>query len=145
MWVSSVGLIGLDPGTPAGLEGLTLALLYRLTGPAATGPTVGGGRGSYARPEGRLFIAMLGAFAQYYSDSLAKHTSKGRRERFLSGLPNGDIPFGYSVNGDGVPVPVAEEASAVRQVFERYATGGYSLEQLASCLNDTAFFCGQKL
>src|SRR4030042_3820658 len=33
----------------------------------------------YSTPEGRLFIAMLGAFAQYYSDSLAKHTSKGRR------------------------------------------------------------------
>jgi site-specific DNA recombinase len=93
----------------------------------------------YSTPEGRLFIAMLGAFAQYYSDSLAKHTSKGRRERFLSGLPNGDIPFGYEANGDGVPVPVAEEASAVSDVFERYATGGYSLEQLASWLNDRGF------
>ena len=30
----------------------------------------------YSSPEGRLFVAMLGAFAQYFSDSLAKHTRK---------------------------------------------------------------------
>jgi hypothetical protein len=38
---------------------------------------------------------MIGAFAQYFSDSLSKHTSKGLKERALNGLPNGDIPFGY--------------------------------------------------
>ena len=49
----------------------------------------------YSTPEGKLFISMIGAFAQYFSDSLSKHTSKGLKERVLNGLPNGDIPFGY--------------------------------------------------
>ncbi len=31
----------------------------------------------YSTPEGKLFIAMLGAFAQYFSDNLAKHVRKG--------------------------------------------------------------------
>ena len=38
---------------------------------------------------------MLGAFAQYFSDSLAKHTSKGIKERAMNGVHNGDVPFGY--------------------------------------------------
>jgi DNA invertase Pin-like site-specific DNA recombinase len=41
----------------------------------------------YSTPEGKLFIAMLGAFAQYFSDSLAKHTTKGMKERAINGLP----------------------------------------------------------
>ena len=49
----------------------------------------------YSTPEGRLFIAMLGAFAQYYSDSLAKHTKKGMGERAIKGYHLGGIPFGY--------------------------------------------------
>ena len=50
----------------------------------------------YSSPEGRLFVAMLGAFAQYFSDSLAKHTRKGIDERVHQGRPAGPIPFGYA-------------------------------------------------
>ena len=46
----------------------------------------------YSTPEGRLFIAMLGAFAQYYSDSLAKHTQKGMKERAIKGYHLGVYP-----------------------------------------------------
>ena len=31
----------------------------------------------YSKPEGRLFMTMLGAFAQYFSDALSGHTKKG--------------------------------------------------------------------
>jgi len=48
----------------------------------------------YSTPEGRLFIAMLGAFAQYFSDSLSRHASKGRRERARQGPPTGGVPSG---------------------------------------------------
>ncbi len=77
----------------------------------------------YTTPEGRLFTAMLGAFKQYFSDSLAKHTSKAKRERVMQGLYNGDLPFGYGKGEDGVPSVVEEEAVAVRMIFERYSTG----------------------
>src|SRR5207249_1918788 len=75
----------------------------------------------YSSPEGRLFVAMLGAFAQYFSDSLAKHTRKGIDERVHQGRPAGPIPFGYRKGEDGVPVAVKEEADAVRVAFEMKA------------------------
>jgi len=95
----------------------------------------------YSTPEGRLFIAMLGAFAQYYSDSLAKHTRKGMDERAVKGFHLGGIPFGY------VPCQCCEaglhgedrESAAVVELFEMYATGNYTLGQLAKWMNEHGF------
>ena len=96
----------------------------------------------YTTPEGRLFIAMLGAFAQYFSDNLAKHTRKGMKERTVgAGLTNGDVPFGYR-RGDKATdsaKTVTEEADAVKQVFQMYANGGYTLASLAAWLNSKGF------
>ncbi len=100
----------------------------------------------YSTPEGKLFIAMIGAFAQYFSDSLAKHTSKGMKERAMQGLPNGDIPFGYRRHDQDNPDDqkghvyiIPEEAEAIRQVFKHYAGGGWSLSALAAWLNKQDF------
>jgi DNA invertase Pin-like site-specific DNA recombinase len=100
----------------------------------------------YSTPEGKLFIAMLGAFAQYFSDSLAKHTSKGMRERVMNGLQNGDVPFGYQRCNDDCPAEhkgkvhiVPAEAEAVKTIFQFYATGGWSLSKLAAWLNEQGF------
>ena len=83
----------------------------------------------YSAPEGKLFIAMLGAFAEYFSDSLAKHSSKGIKERVMSGLQNGDVPFGYrrcteecKPEHPGKVHIVPQEAEAVKKLFECYAT-----------------------
>lgn len=87
---------------------------------------------------------MLGAFAQYFSDNLAKHTSKGLKERAINGLPNGDLPFGYrreegdSTNKRIIRV-VPEEAEAIKQIFQMYASGGHSLASLATWLNQKGF------
>jgi len=100
----------------------------------------------YSTPEGKLFIAMLGAFAQYFSDSLAKHTSKGMKERVMNGFQNGDVPFGYQRCNDDCPVEhkgrvhiVPAEAEAVRKIFQYYAAGGWSLSKLAAWLNEQEF------
>jgi len=105
----------------------------------------------YSTPEGRLFLAMLGAFAQYFSDSLAKHTSKGMKERVMNGLPNGDVPFGYRRNikdkigeQDGHLYIVPEEAEAVKIIFQHYAGGGWSLSKLAAWLNEGKFHTRNK-
>lgn len=42
-------------------------------------------------------------FAAYFSDMLAKHTSKGKGERVAQGLYNGDVPFGYRRAGAKMP------------------------------------------
>ena len=100
----------------------------------------------YSSPEGRLFIAMLGAFAQYFSDSLAKHTSKGMKERVMNGFPNGDIPFGYrrhdkdnAAEQEGHVYIAPEEAEAVKKIFQYYAGGGWSLSRLAAWFNEHGF------
>ena len=100
----------------------------------------------YSTPEGKLFIAMIGAFAQYFSDSLAKHTSKGLKERAFNGLPNGDIPFGYrrgdlgkTLGGQRQIYIVPEEAKAITHIFQTYASGGHSLASLTSWLNEKGF------
>jgi site-specific DNA recombinase len=93
-----------------------------------------------------LFIAMLGAFAQYFSDSLSKHTSKGLNERALNGLPNGDIPFGHRrldpnelVGKKSDITIVPKESEAVRQIFQMYASGNHRLASIASWLNSQGF------
>src|SRR5215469_6000650 len=57
----------------------------------------------YSTPEGMLQLTILAAFAAYFSDMLAKHTSKGKSERVAQGLYNGDIPFGYRSTGPKAP------------------------------------------
>ena len=57
----------------------------------------------YSTPEGMLQLTILAAFAAYFSDMLAKHTSKGKSERVAQGLYNDDIPFGYRSTGPKAP------------------------------------------
>ena len=93
----------------------------------------------YSKPEGKLFMTMLGAFAQYFSDALSGHTKKGMRERAHQGLFNGEPPFGYErcdadcFGLDGThPGCHVEEAKAARvvELFERYAAGAESMSGL---------------
>ena len=102
----------------------------------------------YSKPEGRLFMTMLGAFAQYFSDALSGHTKKGMRERAQQGLFNGEPPFGYErCDADCFGLDDShpgchtepEKASIVVQVFERYASGTDSMSGLATWLNDLGF------
>nr|MDP9469235.1 recombinase family protein [Chloroflexota bacterium] len=58
----------------------------------------------FTTPIGRVILATLGAFAQYYSDNLATETAKGKQERKRQGLYNGVLPFGATKGEDGVPV-----------------------------------------
>ncbi len=100
----------------------------------------------YSTPEGKLFISMLGAFAQYFSDSLSKHTSKGLKERALNGLPNGSIPFGYRRADKDKPndkerdiYTVPDETEVVKKIFQLYSSGQWSLSKLADWLNQQGF------
>jgi site-specific DNA recombinase len=59
----------------------------------------------FTTPIGKVILATLAAFAQYYSDNLAGEVRKGKAERKAQGLYNGVVPFGATRGGDGVPVP----------------------------------------
>ncbi len=58
----------------------------------------------HSTPMGRMFMAQMGAYNQFYSDNLSAETKKGKRERKAQGLYNGLLPFGVARNDAGVPV-----------------------------------------
>jgi site-specific DNA recombinase len=106
----------------------------------------------YSTPQGKLFTQMLGSFAEYFSDSLATHVSKGLDERALDGRHTGGIPFGYqSCWQEGERKRLCDpehpgglhtdkrEALAVAELFRRYASGITTLSQLAAWLNEQGF------
>ena len=108
----------------------------------------------YSTPQGRLLTQMLGSFAQFFSDMLGTHVSKGLDERANQGLHTGGIPFGYEscwvkehgerrltceTEHPGGLHLVEGEAKAVRTLFRRYSTGTATLNSLAEWLNDQGF------
>jgi site-specific DNA recombinase len=73
----------------------------------------------YSTPEGMLQLTILAAFAAYFSDMLAKHTSKGKSERVAQGLYNGDLPYGYRSTGPkSAPEFDPEEYPGLRMIGE---------------------------
>ncbi len=50
----------------------------------------------FSTPIGKVTLATLAAFAQYFSDNLSSETKKGKAERKAQGLYNGWLPFGLS-------------------------------------------------
>ena len=102
----------------------------------------------YSSPEGKLFMTMVAAFAQYFSDNLSGHTRKGMRERARQGLFNGELPFGYQrcdpecLGSDESHTgcrPDPETAQIVAELFERYADGNHSQATLAQWMNRQGF------
>src|SRR6266480_5512609 len=90
----------------------------------------------YSTPEGRLQLTILAAFAAYFSDMLAKHTSKGKGERAAQGLHNGDIPFGYRSDGAKKPPnTIPEEYPGVRLLGE-LRMKGVEADKIADALNE---------
>ena len=102
----------------------------------------------YSTPEGRLFMIMLGGFAQYFSDSLSSHTKKGMKERAQQGLFNGEPPWPYErctaecigldETHTGCHIDPVKGPKTV-ELFERYDTGTQSQSSLAEWLNEQGF------
>ncbi len=67
----------------------------------------------FTTPIGKVILATLAAFAQYYSDNLSAETKKGKAERKAQGLFNGLLPFGVVKGPDGVPVLDREARAGV--------------------------------
>ena len=72
----------------------------------------------FSTPSGKVHLALLGAFAQYYSDNLSQETKKGWAERKEQGLYCGTLPFGEVKGADGVPVPDVGDRKVLRNGSE---------------------------
>lgn len=88
----------------------------------------------FTTPIGKVILATLGAFAQYYSDNLSIETKKGKHERKAQGLYNGLLPFGVKKNDDGLPVPDPETYPGLLRAFQA-AAEGKSDREVALILN----------
>lgn len=71
--------------------------------------------------------------AKNYIDNLGEEASKGMREKAEQGIWPSWAPLGYvnlELNGQRVVVPDPERAGIIRRMFEWYASGTCSLEQV---------------
>ena len=102
----------------------------------------------YSTPEGRLFMIMLGAFAQYFSDALSGHTKKGMKERAQQGMFNGEPPWAYErcdadcfgINEEHTGCHIDQDKGPhVVELFERYATGTESQSSMAEWFNGLGY------
>jgi site-specific DNA recombinase len=92
----------------------------------------------FTTPIGKVILATLAAFAQYYSDNLSTETKKGKAERKAQGLFNGLLPFGLKTNSDGIPVPDPETYPGLLLAF-RLAAEGKSDREVATALNAAGY------
>jgi DNA invertase Pin-like site-specific DNA recombinase len=93
-------------------------------------------------PEGKLLFHLISSLGEFYSDNVSKETNKGKLERSLQGYHDGAVPWGYTSQLIGirkVGVPDPKKAPVVVEMFERYATGTYSDQQIAEWLNEQGF------
>lgn len=84
---------------------------------------------------GKLQMQILAAIAEWYSNNLGQEVIKGQTMRARRGLPHARVPFGYRRGEEGVGEPHEPEAEIVRQIFDMYASGRYTGEQIAAELN----------
>ena len=80
---------------------------------------------------GRLTADMLAVIAADYIRNLREETKKGIQGRLKQGLYPRQAPLGYLDNGPGKPkTPCPEKGPLIRELFECYASGEYSLRSL---------------
>ncbi|MEV2907483.1 recombinase family protein [Paenibacillus larvae] len=72
---------------------------------------------------GRMFIFILGIFAQWYRENLAEEVRKGMEKRTKKGFHNVTVPlYGYKLeNGELIINP--DEAKWVKWIFQQYISG----------------------
>lgn len=90
-------------------------------------------------PAAFVMETMNELFDEYYLHQLRFWTTLGKQTRAQQGLWNGTLPFGYTSDEEGYPVPHPENAAGVQLAFESYATGAYSDAQIAALLNEAGY------
>ena len=74
-------------------------------------------------PEGKLFLAVIEGFNEYFSEDLKQKVNRGLRESWLKGnATGGHPPYGYVIKDKKYVIDEAE-AEVVREIFMKYAQG----------------------
>lgn len=78
-------------------------------------------------------------FEEYTLHELRTRSTLGKQARAQRGLFNGTLPFGYTLNGDDIPVAHPTDSVGLVMAFEAYATDNYGDTQIAELLNEKGF------
>ena len=82
-------------------------------------------------PQGKFVLSIAFSQSKYYSDALSQNVQRGMRQKLRRGEFPGKPPIGY-LNEPRLRTIIVEphKAELVRQMFEAYATGGYTFDEL---------------
>ena len=80
---------------------------------------------------GRMMRSILGSLAEFERETIVERIVAGIQQKAREGDLVGPLPLGYRRDGDEGVVADEAKAALVRDTFERYATGRYSLRELA--------------
>ncbi|WP_426453789.1 recombinase family protein [Paenibacillus sp. S-38] len=86
-------------------------------------------------PMGRMFVYLLGIFAQMFRENLSEEVKKGLAKRADQGLRNTFAPYGYKMNEDGNLVIVPERAELIREIFSIMINKKWGYHTIAKHLN----------
>jgi len=88
-------------------------------------------------PQGKFMLNIAFGQSKYYIDNLAENIKRGHRAKLRKGIWPGFAPLGYLNNHRIKDINLdKEKAPPIKKAFELYATGKYTLKQIAKILKD---------
>ncbi|AFH62232.2 resolvase [Paenibacillus mucilaginosus K02] len=90
-------------------------------------------------PMGRMFVYLLGIFAQMFRENLSEEIKKGLSKRADLGFRNAGAPFGYKMDERGNLIIIPEEAELVRVIFSLHISKKWGFYTIAKYLNKLGF------
>ncbi len=88
-------------------------------------------------PQGKFMLNIAFGQSKYYVDNLSENIRRGHRAKLRRGVYPGSAPIGYLNNHRTRDIDIdRERAPLIRKGFELYATGKYTLKQIARAFKD---------
>ena len=85
---------------------------------------------------GRMMRNVLGSLAEFERETIVDRIKAGIAEKARQGELVGPLPLGYTRDESGAVILDSGTAPLIRDAFVRYATGRYSLREMARWAND---------
>ena len=88
-------------------------------------------------PQGKFMLNIAFGQSKYYIDNLSENIRRGHRAKLRRGVYPGSAPLGYLNNHRTRDIDIDHErAQIIRKGFELYASGKYTLKQIAKAFKD---------
>ncbi|MFA6376926.1 MAG: recombinase family protein [Candidatus Paceibacterota bacterium] len=91
-----------------------------------------------ATPQGKFMLSIAFGQSKYFVDNLSENIKRGLRQKLRRGEYPAPAPLGYANDlQNHTIVPHPEKFRLVKQMFEMYATGNYSLKDLQQSMKSS--------